>query len=228
MKSKFLKYKWYMAIIGLILLNFVRQGYLNHMLDHKEIIIKSNTVTQDNNNEQKQLKQEEIEQVEIGIEQEKNQELKQIPVYICGAIKNPGVYYVLENSIINDVVKQSGGLTADADSMAINLASPIKENSKIVIPSQGEEIDKLSDLYENSRETKDVVPVDIVSQNQLINLNTATKEELMSLNGIGEVKANDIINYRTEKNNFQSIEEIKQISGIGEKIFEKIKSFITV
>lgn len=230
MKAKFFKYKWYIAIIGLILLNFVRQGYLNHTLE-KEMIIKSHgeIITQNQEKILEQTKQDKIENKEIEIEENEETNLEPVPVYICGAVQNPGVYYVLEDSIVDDVVRQSGGLAEDADLEAINLASSIQGNSKIVIPSQEEKFDKLLDLYENNnKETNNLDHLETTSPIKQINLNTATKEELMSLNGIGEVKANDIIHYRTEKNKFQSIEEIKQISGIGEKIFEKIKSFITV
>lgn len=161
----------------------------------------------------------------------------QVPIYICGEVLQPGVYEVASTAIINDVVKKAGGLTREADLTAINLASPVQPNEKIIIPKEGQEIDKLEDSYEN-RERNETLPsaqpamespIDVSNErlSGLVNINTATKEQLMTLNGIGAVKAEAIIAYRQEKGRFDSIDEIMQISGIGDKTFEKIKQFIT-
>lgn len=156
-------------------------------------------------------------------------EIEEVPIYICGEVNNPGVYYVSTHAIINDIIEKSGGFTDEANQMAINLASQIVPNEKIIVPKIGEEIDKLIDSYDNREriESSSVSPQAAISQSTLINLNTATKEQLMTLNGIGEVKAAAIIAYRQEKGVFNSVDEIKNISGIGDKTFEKIKQFIT-
>lgn len=156
-------------------------------------------------------------------------EVEEVPIYICGEVKAPGVYYVPTHAIINDVIEKGGGFTDEANQMAINLASQIVPNEKIIVPKVGEEIDKLMDSYDNREriESNSVSSQAIISQNTLINLNTATKQQLMTLNGIGEVKAMAIIAYRQEKGIFSSVDEIKNISGIGGKTFEKIKQFIT-
>ena len=156
-------------------------------------------------------------------------EIEEVPIYICGEVKNPGVYYVSTHAIINDIIEKSGGFTDEANQMAINLASQIVPNEKIIVPKIGEEIDKLIDSYDNREriESSSVSPQATTSQSTLINLNTATKEQLMTLNGIGEVKAAAIIAYKQEKGMFNSVDEIKNISGIGDKTFEKIKQFIT-
>lgn len=156
-------------------------------------------------------------------------EIEEVPIYICGEVNNPGVYYVSTHAIINDIIEKSGGFTDEANQMAINLASQIVPNEKIIVPKIGEEIDKLIDSYDNREriESSSVSPQATISQSTLINLNTATKEQLMTLNGIGEVKAAAIIAYRQEKGVFNSVDEIKNISGIGDKTFEKIKQFIT-
>lgn len=157
-----------------------------------------------------------------------------IPVYICGEIVNAGVYYVDSKAIINDVVQMSGGLTADADQSYLNLASTIESNQKIYVPKIGEEIDNYSSSYEN----KDIVSSQNVKTNEsqvntkgyqrLININTATEGELQTLSGIGEVKAKAIIEYRKSTQGFQTIEELLNVSGIGDKTFEKIKTLITI
>lgn len=233
MRAKLLKYKWYLAITGLIILNMARYGYHNYVLD-KEMTIHSTEVYAPNRierNEKVALKEqnneeseEEVKNVEINTEKEATS-LKKIPIYICGAVKNPGVYYIAENSIVEDVVKLSGGLTPEADLMVINLAEAVHENCKIIIPKLEEEIDNSSNLYENNKE---IVKQESNQAQKIININTATKEELMSLNGIGSAKADAILNYRTENTTFQSIEDIKNVSGIGDKTFENIRSFITV
>ena len=153
----------------------------------------------------------------------------EVPVYICGEVRRPGVYYVPVHAIINDVIEKCGGFTDEADPIAINLASSIVPNEKIIVPKIGEEIDKLMDSYDNRERIESNFVLSQADRNQsiLINLNTATKEQLMTLNGIGEVKAAAIVAYRQEKGMFNSVDEIKNISGIGEKTFEKIKQFIT-
>lgn len=155
-------------------------------------------------------------------------EIQEVPIYICGEVKNPGVYYVSTHAIINDIVEKSGGFTDEANQMAVNLASQIVPNEKIIVPKIGEEIDKLIDSYDNREriESSSVSLQATINQTPLINLNTATKEQLMALNGIGEMKAAAIIAYRQEKGAFSSVDELKNISGIGDKTFEKIKQFI--
>lgn len=159
-----------------------------------------------------------------------------VPIYICGEVQNPGVYYVKSTAIVNEVITLSGGFTASANQTAINLASPIIANEKIVIPKIGEEIDKLADSYDNierpeaSLQTR---PDHKVNQKQAlvntsgININVASQEQLMTLPGIGEVKAAAIIAYREEVGGFSSKEELKNVSGIGDKTYEKLESLIT-
>lgn len=145
-------------------------------------------------------------------------------------MKKPGVYYVQKDAIVNDIVAISGGFTDEANPLAVNLASPIKPNEKIIIPKQGEEIDKLMDSYDNIERATISLDEEVGTseQDDKVHINIASKEEFMTLNGIGEVKAGAIIAYRQEKGGFSSIEEVKNISGIGEKTFEKIKPFITI
>lgn len=129
-------------------------------------------------------------------------------VDIKGEIILPGVYLVNSNCLIKDIIDMAGGLTPDADITNINLAEGISNNQMIIIPSQDKKIEQ--------------------NNNKLININTATKEQLMQLESIGESKANNIIAYRTKNGLFKSIEELKNVSGIGNEIYKKIKDFITV
>ena len=137
-----------------------------------------------------------------------------IVVDIDGAVLKPGVYEFFDGERVNDAILKAGGLAEDAYTKELNKARKLVDGEKIYILKIGEEPE--SSL--NSQNFAD---------NSKININTATKEMLMTLNGIGEIYADRIIDYR-EKNKFSSIEEIKNVNGIGEKTFEKLKDFIAV
>ena len=141
-----------------------------------------------------------------------------IGVYISGEVKNTGVYYLKKDSRITDLINICGGLTEEADVSKINPAQKLNDSDKIIIPKKEENL--------NTESIEDTNESDINVQEK-ININTATKDELTSLNGIGEATANKIINYRN-KNKFKEIEDIMNVSGIGKSLFEKIKDYITV
>lgn len=141
-----------------------------------------------------------------------------IGVYISGEIKNTGVYYLKKDSRITDLINICGGLTEEADVSKINPAQKLNDSDKIIIPKKEENL--------NTESIEDTNESDINVQEK-ININTATKDELTSLNGIGEAMANKIINYRN-KNKFKEIEDIMNVPGIGEAKFNNIKDYICV
>lgn len=141
-----------------------------------------------------------------------------IGVYISGEIKNTGVYYLKKDSRITDLINICGGLTEEADVSKINPAQKLNDSDKIIIPKKEENL--------NTESIEDTNESDINVQEK-ININTATKDELTSLNGIGEATANKIINYRN-KNKFKEIEDIMNVPGIGEAKFNNIKDYICV
>ena len=158
---------------------------------------------------------------------------KEIPVYICGEVICPGVYYVKPGAIIYDVLMMSGGTTKTADINFLNLADPVEAHQKIYLPKVGEEIDKTVNSYENSNEVSPNGTVSASSKtsqtvSRLININTASEEELLTLSGIGKVKAKAIIEYRTNAGAFKTIDDLLNVSGIGSKTLEKIRAYITV
>ena len=133
-----------------------------------------------------------------------------IVVYICGAVK--------ENSRVCDAIELAGGLTQDADLTNINLAYILEDGEKIYIPHKGEQISSItSDNYTNSP-----------SNDLKININKASQTELETIPGIGPSTALKIINYRNENGKFSKIEDIKNVSGIGDAKYEKIKEFIKI
>lgn len=160
---------------------------------------------------------EEVKSVDDLSEKKKNQ----IVVEIKGAIKNPNVYWIDEESIVEDLINKAGGLNENADINSINRAEKLKNHQLIIIP-------------DNSNHENTNVNVNILRSNKdnlssnLININTADEKELDSLPGVGPSKAKDIIRYREEKGEFKSIEDIKNVKGIGESSFEKLKDKITV
>lgn len=180
-------------------------------------------------------------------EQEDTIKLDTIKVDIKGAVNNPGVYELKNNSRVGDVILISGGLTKDADTSVINLSKTLKDEMVIIIYTKKE----ISEMKKGSTSIKyiekecvcpkienDACIENLVTnekndtaqnvKNTKISLNTASMKELSTLSGIGESKAKAIIDYRNKNNGFKTIEEIKKVSGIGNSIYEKIKDNITI
>ncbi|EKQ55129.1 MULTISPECIES: helix-hairpin-helix domain-containing protein [unclassified Clostridium] len=148
---------------------------------------------------------------------------KNIVVEIKGEVKKPDVYILNEDSIIKDLIEQAGGLTENADVSNINRAKKLQNHELIYIANKNEKAVESQSSEPNTTNTN------LNSQNNInkkVNINSATLEELKTLNGIGDSKAESIIEYREKNGNFKSIEEIKNVNGIGEKMFEKIKEYI--
>lgn len=156
-----------------------------------------------------------------------------IAVDIKGEVKNQGVYYLDDGSIVEDLIKEAGGLTDKASLDLVNRAEKLTNNKCVVIPSKEES----AEVKESTKDSKEK-SISTISgngtlnssndNNGIININTADESELTKINGIGPSKANAIISYREENGNFKSIEDIKNVGGIGEGTFLKIKDFISV
>lgn len=135
-------------------------------------------------------------------------------VHICGEVLSPGVYQVSANSRIYDVLLLAGGFTEDAAQEAVNLAETVTDGMQVIIPSK-----------EAWQEEKDALKKQRAG---MVNLNTASLEELCTLPGVGESRAQDIIAYRVSHGGFETIEEIMQVSGIKEGLYEKLQSKIYI
>ena len=129
-------------------------------------------------------------------------------VEIKGEVNREGIYSINSSARINDLIILANGLTKNADITNINLAQKVTDGMVITIP-------KLNNETEEEKQSK-------------VNINTATKEQLMTLEGIGEAKALSIISYRVSNNGFKSIEEIMNVSGISERVYNNIKDKITI
>lgn len=146
-----------------------------------------------------------------------------IYVHICGAVEQPGVYQVSEDARLIDVITLSGGLTKEAAGDYINQAEPVSDGQRYYIPSTEDVADLSGSDYMQGLQGSFVD-----TKASYVNINTATKEQLMSLPGIGEAKAGSIIAYRDANGAFQAVEELMNIPGIKEGLFNQVSSMIRV
>ena len=159
----------------------------------------------------------------------KETEEKNIFVHIAGCVQKEGMLELSSNSRIADAIEKAGGLTQEADLSDINLAYLLEDGMKIYIPNQNERQEN-NEKTENTAKTESTPSMQIQDTNtkqDVININTATQEELDTLPGIGPATAAKIIAYRKEKGKFNNKEEIKEVSGIGEAKYEKMKEYIS-
>ena len=156
-----------------------------------------------------------VNKEDIIVNNDKINEEEYIYVDIKGEVINPNVYKIKKGLRVIDVINLAGGLTEESDTSNINLSKIVTDEMVIVIKSKNNE-----EVYIDS-------DVDINNNNQLIDINTCTIDELLTLPGIGESKANNIIEYR-KKNKFNTINDIMNVSGISESLFNKIKEYIKV
>ena len=138
-----------------------------------------------------------------------------INVYVAGAVSKPDVYTLPLNSIVKDAITAAGGATADADLDRINLATRLADQMEVYVPRKGEAAPPPNESAPGAATEK-------------ININTASAEELDKLPGIGPAIAKAIIDYRTKNGSFKKIEDINEVKGIGDALFEKIKDQITI
>lgn len=149
-------------------------------------------------------------------------EEKTIWVHVDGAVAVPGVYCIPEGARVNDAVTAAGGLAEGADTSTVNLASVVADGSKVHIPTSEElQASAAGDSGDGSQKV-------LATGNGLVNINTATSEELQTLSGVGEATAAAIIEERESNGLFSSPEDLMRVSGIGEKKFAKIREHICV
>ncbi len=217
-----LKYKKNI-IIGLIFIGIISTGSYYIFKTNK----KNKVVVEEGLIKKEEIKEEPRVEIEV---------VKEYSVDIKGEVNNPGVYKLPKGSLVIDVINVAGGLKKYANTKCINLSKLITNEMVIYIHSNSE-VNKKTEEIKNKEVSECICPElknDAYTTNNntnvssKININTATSTELQTLSGVGESRANDIINYRTSNGNFKTIEDIKNVSGIGDSIFNKIKDLITV
>ncbi len=165
--------------------------------------------------------EEKIEEEEV-----KEENIKYLIVDIKGEVNHPGCYKVESDSRVSDVVELAGGLTKDAYTDSINLSAKVFDEMVIVIDKKEANNIKIESDAKVEKKTNN--KTDTKKTSGKVSINNATEKELMTLKGIGSAKAKSIIEYRNKNGAFKSIEELKKIKGIGDKIFESIKDSITL
>lgn len=150
----------------------------------------------------------------------------EVYVHVCGSVNNPGVYRLRPEARIYEAIEAAGGLCDDAAAESVNQAQKVEDGLKIYVPDKEEvehgweEPSGMSDVFGDGRKT------DVSTAK--VNVNTATVEELKTLPGIGDAKAQSIVSYRQANGMFQSIEDLMKVEGIKNGVFDKIKDQITV
>ena len=190
-----------LIVVGCIIL-FVIGYYITSKTGEEEYI---------NIDEENEIVDEEIDEEEI-------------IVHITGAVNNPGIVKTKEGARIADIIELAGGELESADTSEINLAYKVQDGEKIYIPTKGENKENL--IYITTEAGNN--PISKSDDNKKVNINTASQEELDTLQGIGPSTATKIIEYREKNGKFKTIEEIKNVTGIGDSKFEAIKENISV
>lgn len=164
---------------------------------------------------------------------------EEIYVHVCGQVQNPGVYLLPAKSRMFEAIDAAGGLLADAADELLNQAAQVKDGQQIYVPSREEAMQGMaSQNMSNSGEGGQGISnpaalasqpaADLAADDGKVNLNIASKEQLMTLSGIGEAKASSIIAYREAHGGFKRIEELMEVEGIKEGVFNKVKDQIKV
>lgn len=234
-------------VILLIALIFLVVGYFNSKpkeiteSEMEKMFVEDNTVNKEgkniskNNNEKDKGNKSngENENNNENIEENSKNNIKKIVVEIRGEVKKPDVYYIEEGRVVNDLINMAGGLTEKADIININRAKKLNNHELIFVQSKeevaaGVNMPNINNTSNLTNESENKSNISSENNHSIININTASKEELMTLPSVGEKTAEKIIQYREENGNFKNIEDIKNVDRIGDKTFEKFKDKITI
>jgi len=242
-KNKFIFVGVCVLVLLLLLMPKIKETFLND--NGMEMQSQSGyDLEQDNNSNALSTSTQVQSSMPSSVSQVENSKFK-IQVDVKGAVKNPGVITVQANQRVDVVIKKAGGIKKDADLNQVNLSHKLADQMLVYIPVKGDETqinspvlvknDK-NDTSETSQADGEETAssgtsdegIDQPDGNEKININLAPKEKLTELNGIGDKKADQIVAYRQEKGSFKTIEDLKNVSGIGDKIFESLSDQITI
>ncbi|HEM6339216.1 TPA: helix-hairpin-helix domain-containing protein [Streptococcus suis] len=168
--------------------------------------------------EQTSSSQEQLEEVST----EASEEPSQLVVDVKGAVAKPGLYTLEAGARVNDAVEAAGGLTSQSDPKSINLAQKLSDEAVVYVASKDENISVVTSTTASSAMSQEE------KNTSLVNLNTATEADLQTISGIGAKRAADIIAYREANGGFKSVDDLNNVSGIGDKTMESIRPYVTV
>ncbi|MGK0553307.1 helix-hairpin-helix domain-containing protein [Macrococcus capreoli] len=209
------------AVILLLVCVIITQRQPANQGDKEALPISQFATLGDKKSKSATLPLEQTTQQESKPKQEKTDEVK---VDIKGAVKFSGVYPAKNNQVVDELIKLAVPLK-NADLDAVNLAQTVQDGMVIYIPYKGEVKENKYAMYQQAIQRSQSP---LKTNQKVININTAEQSALEEIPGIGEKKAQDIIHYRETNGGFKSIEEIKEIKGIGDKTFEHLKDYISV
>ncbi|HEL1601762.1 TPA: helix-hairpin-helix domain-containing protein [Streptococcus suis] len=168
--------------------------------------------------EQASSSQEQTEETSTEVSEEPSQ----LVIDVKGAVVKPGLYTLEADARVNDAVEAAGGLTSQADPKSINLAQKLSDEAVVYVASKDENISVVTSTTASSAISQDE------KNTSLVNLNTATEADLQTISGIGAKRAADIIAYREANGGFKSVDDLNNVSGIGDKTIESIRPYVTV
>lgn len=168
--------------------------------------------------EQTSSSQEQLEEVST----EESEEPSQLVIDVKGAVEKPGLYTLEAGARVNDAVEAAGGLTSQAEPKSINLAQKLSDEAVVYVASKDENISVVASTTASSAMSPEE------KSTSLVNLNTATEADLQTVSGIGAKRAADIIAYREANGGFKSVDDLNNVSGIGDKTMESIRPYVTV
>ncbi|WP_270235458.1 helix-hairpin-helix domain-containing protein [Streptococcus anginosus] len=226
------KMKEYKILIGLSLIGLIIAGFfmINGQSSRRSNVaeLAQETVTSS---------EAELEEISTGTKKNSQKEKAEpqtsssaesefLTVDVKGAVKNPGIYQLKKTSRINDAIQKAGGLTTDADSKSINLAQKLTDEAVVYVATVGE---NAASVASNTGQSSTLGTSEVASQKgNKVNLNTANLSELQTVSGIGQKRAQDILDYREANGKFNSVDDLKNVSGVGAKTLEKLKEYVTV
>ncbi|HEM4447662.1 ComEA family DNA-binding protein [Streptococcus suis] len=168
--------------------------------------------------EQTSSGQEQTEEISTEVSEEPSQ----LVVDVKGAVDKPGLYTLEAGARVNDAVEAAGGLTSQADPKSINLAQKLSDEAVVYVASKDENISVVTSTTASSAMSPEE------KSTSLVNLNTATEADLQTISGIGAKRATDIIAYREANGGFKSVDDLNNVSGIGDNTMESIRPYVTV
>lgn len=203
----------------------------NIFKDDVYVVSKKNSPSEKNRNVEDSIKNEDNSHNKVVKDIDKSVQNNKITIYISGAVNRPGIVTIEPDKRLYDAVELLGGTTSEADLNGVNLSIKLEDEQHYIIPKIGETISVTSNNDSNKSNQKsesENKDNENTSKEAKININVATIEELDSLPGVGEATANKILQHREDNGQFSSIEDIKNVNGIGDKKYENIKDLICV